>query len=208
MKASTYIFNKLCILESDINEHLETLREYAKQCKYIVELGVCTAISTWAFLEGLRLNKSDEKKLISVDINDVPDISFVKKEAKKLDVDFTFIKEDSATVDLPGEYDLLFIDTWHIYGHMKRELEKHHRQARKYIIMHDTEVDKIKGECVRVKADSKVESERSGYPIEEIEKGIGYAIVEFLEAHKDEWAVELHYPNNNGLTILKRIKNV
>ena len=206
MRTVTYVFNKLCRMESDINEHLETLRDYAKECRSIVELGVCHAVSTWAFIEGLRSGECcGEKSLFSVDINDVPDIEFVNKQAKKNDIKFTFVKADSATVDIPDRVDLLFIDTWHIYGHLIRELEAHHHKVEKYIIMHDTEVDKIEGECVRVKADLEEESRKSGYSVEELSKGVGYAIVEFLEKHKDDWKVHMHYPYNNGLTVLERI---
>jgi hypothetical protein len=36
--------------KSDINEHLETLRTYAYQCKHITEMGMRDGISTTAFL--------------------------------------------------------------------------------------------------------------------------------------------------------------
>lgn len=205
MKSSEYIFKKLCRFDSDINEHLPTLKSYAQQCTSIVELGVCDAVSTWAFIEGLRSNKKKSKTLLSVDINDVPDLEFIEKEAAKCKIDFTFIKENSIMVNIPENTDLLFIDTWHVYGHLKRELEAHHRNVRKYIIMHDTEVDKMKGECLRVGTDPEEDSARTGYPVDEITKGVGYAIVEFLETYKDDWQVQLHYMNNNGLTILERI---
>jgi hypothetical protein len=84
-------------------------------------------------------------------------------------------------------------------------LEKHHRNVSKYIIMHDTEVDKIKGECLRVKADPVEEGLKSGIPADEVSKGLGFAIVEFLETYKEEWRVFMHYPYNNGLTVLERV---
>ena len=211
MKATTYIFNKLCKIPSDINEHLETLRNYAKECDVIVEMGVCHAVSTWAFLEGMRLRKQEKEnmeksqQLLSIDINHVPDIEFVAKEAKKMGIKFKFIQQSSLDIDIPSNTNLLFIDTWHVYGQLKRELEKHHRNVSKYIIMHDTEVDKIKGECLRVKADPVEEGLKSGIPADEVSKGLGFAIVEFLETYKEEWRVFMHYPYNNGLTVLERV---
>jgi hypothetical protein len=38
-----------------------------------------------------------------------------------------FICENSIKCDIP-ETDMLFIDTWHIYGHLRRELENHHKK--------------------------------------------------------------------------------
>jgi hypothetical protein len=47
--------------------------------------------------------------------------------------------------------DLLFIDTWHVYGHLKRELAYWHSYAKKFIILHDTTVDEIYGETIRMR---------------------------------------------------------
>lgn len=202
------------MITSDISDHLETLRDFAKECDTIVEMGVCHATSTWAFLEGLRIRKKKFAKLnkdssacslLSIDIADVPDIDFVSKEAKKLDIPFRFLKISSLDVEIPDETDMLFIDTWHIYGQLKRELEKHHSKVKKYIIMHDTEIDKIEGESVRLEVDIDEECQRSGFSKEDVTKGIGYAIVEFVQKHSDEWNVFVHYPYNNGLTVLKRV---
>ena len=35
---------------SDINEHIETLYEYATECTSIAELGVRSMVSTWAYI--------------------------------------------------------------------------------------------------------------------------------------------------------------
>ena len=51
---------------------------------------------------------------------------------------------------LPNEtFDLTFIDTWHVYGQLKRELDKFSKITNKYIIMHDTEIHGIYGETKR-----------------------------------------------------------
>lgn len=46
---------------SDINEHLETLFNYACKCDSIIETGVRGCISSWAFVFGL-LNNNNSKK--------------------------------------------------------------------------------------------------------------------------------------------------
>ena len=101
--------------------------------------------------------------------------------------------------------DLLFIDTWHVYGQLKRELNYWHSSVSKYIIMHDTTVDEWLGETIREKMNAQKQSAEFNMPIEEINKGLWPAIEEFLKEHP-EWTIEKRFTNNNGLTIIKRIK--
>jgi hypothetical protein len=89
------------------------------------------------FLKGLKDNRSDTKKLTCVDIEDI-DMSEAIQAGADVCIDVNFIKENSATVNFGYPIDLLFIDTWHNYGHLKRELEFHNSNVKKYIIMHDT----------------------------------------------------------------------
>jgi hypothetical protein len=196
-----------CRTPSDINEHLSTLYEYAKECSVIVECGVRSMVSTWAFLKGLIDSRRDaDKKLYCVDIQNVPYIENICKHVEEL-VQMKFLLHDSATVIVPEEtYDLLFIDTWHIYGHLKRELELHHTKVKKYMILHDTEVDKIVGESIRCNWNIEEQMRTSGYTREDITTGLQRAIDEFLVKHGDEWELHKVYTNNNGLTILKRVK--
>jgi hypothetical protein len=100
---------------------------------------------------------------------------------------------------------LTFIDTWHVYGHLKRELEKFSRVTNKYIILHDTNVDAVKGEnhCAWAYDILKMCLD-SGYSADEITCGLQKAIDEFLDTHKD-WQVLVKYFHNNGLTVLQKI---
>ena len=114
-------------------------------------------------------------------------------------LDLDFLEDES--------YDLTFIDTWHIYGQLKRELAKFSKITNKYIIMHDTEIDGIYGETLRnseMRNNIDMLSIATKIPKDEILKGLQPAIVEFLNANTN-WTIEKHYKNNNGLTILKRI---
>ena len=130
-------------------------------------------------------------------IAELNSIAVKYKWCNNLDLDFL---EDES-------YDLTFIDTWHIYGQLKRELAKFSKITNKYIIMHDTEIDGIYGETLRnseMRNNIDMLSIATKIPKDEILKGLQPAIVEFLNANTN-WTIEKHYKNNNGLTILKRI---
>ena len=196
-------YELLCNKKSDINEHLPTLYKYAKECKSIIELGVRGVISSYALLYGLHNNNYSHKKLLLNDItkcniNDFLDIS------KNTDVEIKYIWGDDLHINIEGKYDLTFIDTWHVYGQLKRELNKYSKITNKYIIMHNTTVDEFIGETIRLKSNSQIQSINSGIPIEEINKGLWHAIEEFLENNK-KWKIKERYINNNGLTILEKI---
>lgn len=199
-------YARVCRTPSDIQAHLPMLYEHAKECSHISELGVRAICSTYAFLNGLLSAPPPTtpiiKTLVCVDLHDAPGIERVKENSQLEGIHVQFIKGDSAKVELEPT-DLLFIDTWHIYGHLKRELEKHHTLVRKYIIMHDTEVDKIRGESVRNGWDIAKQSRETGYSESEISRGLQEAIDEFLIKYP-QWSLKAQYDYCNGLTILQR----
>ena len=51
--------------------------------------------------------------------------------------------------------------------------------------------------------DANQQSKLSGYPIEEILRGLWPAVTEFLQ-NNDDWYLKERYTNNNGLTVLAR----
>jgi len=195
-------FTKAYITPSDINEHIETLRRYASNCSSVAEFGVRGGVSTCGLLYGLSQSTSPQKSYIGVDINDCEITGRMSNLATQSDIKYNFIKADSAIADIEP-VDLLFIDSWHVYGHLKRELAKNHTKVAKHIIMHDTTVDEFYGESLRCGWDTKQQSIKSGYSEDEIRKGLWPAISEFLHDHP-EWELEKKYTNCNGLTILSR----
>uniref|UniRef100_A0A6C0DRG6 Methyltransferase n=1 Tax=viral metagenome TaxID=1070528 RepID=A0A6C0DRG6_9ZZZZ len=203
-----YIANKYTLLSSapsDINEHLPTLYRYAKECDTIFETGVRGVVSSWAFLYGLlQSNHSGSTKKIILNDIDVCNIDEYLNACNGLPITVQWIWKNNLEIELNHDVDLTFIDTWHIYGQLKRELDKFSKITKKYIIMHDTTVDEIYGETIRCGSNAEEQSIASGFPIDEINKGLGPAISDFLENNKD-WVLHEKYTNNNGLTILKRI---
>lgn len=165
---------------SDIHEHLTTLHQYASMCDHITEMGVRWVVSTWAFLA------ARPKKMISYDVLDPiqwgVNMNDVITLAQSEGIDYSFVQKDVLTVEIE-ETDLLFIDTIHNYSQIKSEFKLHEPKVKKYMILHDTTTYATEGE--------------SG------DKGIWYAVEEFLYARRD-WSLEERYLNNNGLTILVR----
>lgn len=187
----------------DIDQHLIYLLKLSSSCESILECGVRTVVSSWAFLNGLLINNSDKKTLHSCDISKSPNISLLEKTA--IDENIAFQFHECNDLDLKMvDYDMIFIDTWHIYGHLKRELAKFAPFAKKYIVMHDTTVDGIVGESIRCGFNIPQQVIESGYPEEEIRCGLEEAIREFLVENK-EWKVKKHFYHQNGLTVLERI---
>ena len=175
----------------DIDQHLIYLLKLSSTCKSILECGVRTVVSSWAFLNGLLANNSSTKLLHSCDLELSPNIALLQLQSQKNNVEFKFFKGNDLEIPLQ-EYDMIFIDTWHIYGHLKRELNKFNQYAKKYIVMHDTEVDRIQGESIRCGMNIAQQVKDSGYPEEEIRNGLEDAITEFLSSHK-EWKVKDHF---------------
>lgn len=187
-------------IPSDINEHLYILHNYAKECSKIVECGVYNPCSSYAFANAIK-DKS-ENSLTMID-------PFVSREmegfleiCKQTKVNAQFVNKSDLEVE-PTECELLFIDSWHVYAQLKRELALWHPYVKKYMLLHDTTIDEWYGESVRGNANAEEQSRMTGFPVREIQRGLWPAIAEFLQDHP-EWKVLERYTNNNGLTILSR----
>jgi predicted O-methyltransferase YrrM len=194
-------YNKLCKTKSDINEHLPTLFKYASNCESVIECGVRRCVSSWALAYGLMSNGKSNNKLILNDIEECDVKEFLSEtNNSKLSV----ILEWCSNIDLilNEEVDMVFIDTWHVYGQLKRELAKF-KHTKKYIIMHDTQTDGIYGESVRNKHDVLEKMNLFGMTEYEVTTGLQPAIDEFL-GDNPNWNVCEVFTNNNGLTVLKK----
>jgi hypothetical protein len=188
---------------ADINEHLLVLEELSKECDSILECGVRYVVSTWAFISGLLERNAPGKRLMCCDLIKSENIPRVETACAENGIEFSFFTGND--LDIPmTPFTMIFIDTWHIYGHLKRELAKMHPYATKYIVMHDTEIDRVNGESLRNGWNIAEQAKTSGYPEEEIQCGLGKALDEFLAEHP-EWRIKKHYTHQNGLTILERV---
>lgn len=164
---------------SDINEHLEKIKEIASECESFVEIGVRGVVSTWAILAG------KPKYLLSIDIVPCP-VDGIKEAALLQGTIFEFKVADSLKIEL-DPVDGILIDSYHNYDQLKKELLYHGNKAQKYIIFHDTTSFEWYGESYD--GTSKI--------------GIWPAIEEFL-IDNPHWGIKERYFNNNGLCILQR----
>lgn len=187
--------------QSDINEHIPTIVKYGQECEHITEMGVRGIISTWAWLA------ASPKKFIAYDIEN-PDnwngkIQDVYDTAKAYDLDFTFIKADVLKVEIE-ETDLLFLDTLHVHNQLKSELKLHADKARKYICFHDTTSYETRNEVTLEHQPDYSDILGEGY--DSNKQGLWSVVEEFLDQNKDTWRLKERFTNNNGFTIIERIK--
>lgn len=167
------LYVEVCSVHTDISEHLPTLKEYAKD-HHVTEFGVRDGVSTVALLAGRP------KKLISYDINPCRNIHELIELSP---VPFEFHEQNVLLAHIE-KTDVLFIDSYHTQSQLTYELERHAKQVREYILLHDTESYGMRGEDGGL--------------------GILAALGRFLLDHP-EWRVKKHFPNNNGLSIIERI---
>jgi beta-1,4-mannosyl-glycoprotein beta-1,4-N-acetylglucosaminyltransferase len=211
------IYDTLCLNKNpfnyylnpvDIYEHLPTLYKYATDCNSILECGVRSSVSSWALAYGLLNNNSETKKIILNDISscDISNLLECTKKIHNLNISYQWISD--LDIILNENVDLTFIDTWHVGGHLKKELDKFSKLTNKYIIMHDTTIDEFTSEAIRANLSEKQIydlSASSGLSVEDIKMGLWPAIDKFLQNNKD-WILHERFTNNNGLTILKKIQ--
>lgn len=206
-------YTKLCNIPSDINEHLPILYKYSSECNSVFETGVRGCVSSYAFAYGL-LNNPDKQTPKHLLLNDLTecDIGVFLQKTLNLPIDIKYIWKSNLTIDLEQTFDLTFIDTFHVYGQLKRELDKFSKCTNKYIIMHDTTIDGVLGEAKRkggygnrYYSNNKMDelSSITNIPVNEILNGLWPAIEEFLVANPS-WSLKERLTNNNGLTILEK----
>ena len=173
---------------SDVNEHMDTLRALSRATLVhgqgkVAEFGTRTGRSTLALLAGRPA------QLTTCDVDPVAlhaTEAMLRPHASAEGVDFETYLGNTVVMPVISPVDLLFVDTYHTYEQLKRELQRHGKQARFWIALHDTETFGWEGEdgCT---------------------PGLRRAIEEWIIAPgNDDWSVLVDYRNNNGLMVLQR----
>ena len=190
---------RLSEIPGDMQEHLPTLRDYAQGSETIIECGMRGCVSTMALLLGLSENEKPTKRYIGCDTERTDFIDALPGEIDGVKIEFWH--GNDLDLDFPPA-DLVLIDTWHVYGQLKRELAKFHPLAKR-ILLHDTTVDALLGETVRLQLDLEEQVRQTGWDVGEVVVGLWPAVTEFLLEHP-EWELEARFENCYGLTVLHK----
>lgn len=211
-------YEKLLNYESNFNDktipsgicsiylHLEKIKKISSICSVVCEIGVEEIVSSIAIIRGLELSILNNKIYYGYDIIDRQTSRWndLKTLAIKRNINMVFKLGNSIKSSLPTEnIDMIFLDGWHVYGQVIRELNYFGPKINKFICFHDTTVDGEFGETIRSGWDAEKQSKETGIPIEEINKGIWSAIIDWLKENT-EWIIYRKYEYNNGFTILTK----
>ena len=197
-------YEKLCNETSDVNEHLPTLYNYAKECESVLELGAGNMISSYALIYGLLNNSQNTNKrhILLNDINEC-NISCIMDDVVDLNINIEHAWVNDLDLPVRKNYDLTVVDTWRVYGQIKRELQYFSTVTNKYIIILGTSIDSLRGETMRRKINLEDTAKNSCYSVGEVKKGLLPAIVEFINENNG-WKFKEQFPNTCGLTVLEK----
>lgn len=187
-----FLLQKVLNGRGDSDKHLLTMYSIALSinAKNILELGVRNGDTTLPYLLAA---KETGGKLESVDINDT--VFSCPGELKKY---WTFHKKDALTfleekLKENIKYDLIYVDDWHSYDHVKKELEYIDQIVRpgSVILLHDLMYGNT---CPYYHVDLTTCSPQWA-------NGGPYRAVAELNPNFWEFST---IPSNNGLTILRK----
>lgn len=184
------IFNQTLNGSGDSDRHALTLLSLvlSTKSKNILELGSRNGHSTIPLLTGAYINNGN---LTSVDIKD----NNIKID-EKFENNWNFINSDAIdflnNLDKNICYDLIFIDDWHSYEHVKKELEilDKHVSCKTIILLHDLMY-------------STEPYYHSDLTLETGQWAQGGPYRAVAELNKNFWEFST-IPFNNGLTLLRK----
>ena len=171
----------------DSDRHLVSIfaMALASRGKVFVELGVREGHTTEPLYEAAKLNKGH---LWSVDLND-------PTKFKPNNGNYTFVKQDSIKFleqwDKDKKIDVAFVDDWHSYPHVKRQLELLDELVCSIILLHD---------LMYGNTDPFYHCDLTHHEGQWASGGLYRAVAE-LNPQFWEWST---LPWNNGLTILRK----
>jgi uncharacterized protein (DUF433 family) len=176
-------YNTLITDDSDIHRLVPIIYGYAMRVNTVVEMGSRTGHSTTAIMQAYPSNFTIIDLIIS---SDVRTLERTYKSCAPPHAHLQVIEHDDLTIGI-DTVEMLFIDTLHDEGQVRKELELHASKVTKWILFHDVI--------------SFGHREESG---NQIGRGLHPAIVEFMEKHK-EWVEEAYFPFSHGLLVLRRV---
>ena len=114
--------------------------------------------------------------------------------------DYLFSLGDSRTIELDEDADMVFIDTLHSGWLLEIELSRFSLRTKRFIVLHDTYL------FSNLDEDDEEGCKTSSMGC--VNKGLMPVLQNFLEQNRDTWEIMAKFDNNNGLTVLERIKSM
>jgi hypothetical protein len=206
-------FNRFATQSHPSNQHFSTFYHFGSKSRRIVEMGVWLGYSSWAWVA----SAPEYLRCVDIGQQPGGEYPELEQEAIASGIDYAFaiadtghgilreinskfgqnIKQRNFELDVPSSIpfyemddniDLLYIDTYHSYTHLKAELAIHAGKVNKYLVFHDTFTFGEKHEY-----DGDV--------------GLNFAIREFLDANPN-WQYLHKVDYGDGLTVLGNMNNV
>jgi cephalosporin hydroxylase len=122
----------------DYCQIFDAITKYMKECKTYMELGTHHGGTASAAM----LTKPDRVLLVDIDMSRYNKFlaSIAQEWCNQNNIELIVKEADSTSVDTTSITDMLVIDSYHHPKHMKKELNLHGSNVRKYIIAHDTSI--------------------------------------------------------------------
>lgn len=201
----TNIYDSYRQYPTNLVEHQPVLRQLAKECTSVVELGRGSAGSTWALLTGLSESSAPSRSFLEIEANQpsLEKLYLSKRLAYENGIDFRFIKANDITIKLERPVDMIFIDTIHTYSHLTCELENFSPMVNKYIVIHNTSPP------WGYRNDPEYKGDYSEYPssISRTKEGLNTAVNDFLKKNPGWILVERRFNNFGLITLTRAEKN-
>lgn len=156
------------------------LIEFATKCETITEFGIFQGKTIAAFLT------TTPKRIIAYDI----DLSFydpVVFDRVKGETVLNVIRANSLGFESATPTDMVFLDTRHVYEHVKKELQLHTNCVSKFIAIHDTEYP----------PPEKRQIHYTAY----LDKLVKDAVFEFVKLNP-QWKIKYQTTEKSGLIVL------
>ena len=193
--------SKKSFLFNEVSDFMPRLKELAKECSTVVELGGDQRAGSVSIVLGLMENFREEKKFYLYCPRGFQrqDKKFLRKFSL-MPIEFVCDNREFL-FQTPFEVDLVYVNSWHTYPRLYSELCHFAPFTKKFIAIlhthsHWENEDEPDYSLLRYS------------PFKELckdKKGLRLAIEDFLNSHT-EWEKFEDHANSHGFTILKRVK--
>uniref|UniRef100_A0A6C0AGF3 Uncharacterized protein n=1 Tax=viral metagenome TaxID=1070528 RepID=A0A6C0AGF3_9ZZZZ len=209
------LYNHYSTASSHVNEHLSTIREYCFECNSVLELSISAYNLSIFWTCVLGMAQIDENTKYTGIFSVAPpekDAFDARILAKEHNVDLNIVTGDTKiemeinlnSIDL--NYDLVIVNSWFTYCHVKYNLNKFGKLSNKYIIVCATKTQEHENHSLYLDGTFGPKGDFSEFPVEydRTKTGTAHAISEFLQENP-QWKIKEVFEHNWGMTILQKM---